>query len=44
VRRDGDLMDTGASALGSTYHAYLALARELGIGAQRVLRLVTAND
>jgi protoporphyrinogen/coproporphyrinogen III oxidase len=31
VRRDGYLIDTGASALGSTYHAYLALARELGI-------------
>src|ERR1700722_14286521 len=31
VRRDGYAIDTGASALGSTYHGYLALARELGI-------------
>lgn len=31
VRRDGYAIDTGASALGSTYHSYLALARELGI-------------
>ncbi|OBI21399.1 hypothetical protein A5712_15365 [Mycobacterium sp. E2327] len=31
VRRDGYAIDTGASALGSTYHGYLELARELGI-------------
>ncbi len=31
VRRDGYAIDTGASALGSTYHSYLALARELGL-------------
>ena len=31
VRRDGYAIDTGASALGSTYHSYLALAGELGI-------------
>ncbi len=31
VRRDGYAIDTGASALGSTYHGYLALARELGV-------------
>lgn len=31
VRRDGYAIDTGASALGSTYHSYLALARELDI-------------
>jgi oxygen-dependent protoporphyrinogen oxidase len=31
VRRDGYAIDTGASALGSTYHSYLALARELGV-------------
>jgi oxygen-dependent protoporphyrinogen oxidase len=31
VRRDGYAMDTGASALGSTYHSYIALARELGV-------------
>jgi oxygen-dependent protoporphyrinogen oxidase len=31
VRRDGYAIDTGASALGSTYHSYLGLARELGI-------------
>jgi protoporphyrinogen/coproporphyrinogen III oxidase len=31
VRRDGYAIDTGASALGSTYHSYLGLARELGL-------------
>jgi oxygen-dependent protoporphyrinogen oxidase len=31
VRRDGYAIDTGASALGSTYHSYIALARELGV-------------
>lgn len=31
VRRAGYAIDTGASALGSTYHSYLALARELGV-------------
>ena len=31
MRRDGYAIDTGASALGSTYHSYLALARELGL-------------
>ena len=31
VRRDGYAIDTGASALGSTYHSYVALARELGV-------------
>jgi oxygen-dependent protoporphyrinogen oxidase len=31
VRRDGYAMDTGASALGSTYNSYIALARELGL-------------
>jgi oxygen-dependent protoporphyrinogen oxidase len=31
VRLDGYAIDTGASALGSTYHSYLALARELGV-------------
>lgn len=31
VRRDGYAIDTGASALGSTYHSYLSLARELDI-------------
>jgi oxygen-dependent protoporphyrinogen oxidase len=31
VRRDGYAIDIGASALGSTYRSYLALARELGI-------------
>jgi protoporphyrinogen/coproporphyrinogen III oxidase len=31
VRRNGYAIDTGASALGSTYHSYLALARELGL-------------
>lgn len=31
VRRNGYAIDTGASALGSTYHSYLSLARELGI-------------
>jgi oxygen-dependent protoporphyrinogen oxidase len=35
VRRDGYAIDTGASALGSTYHSYLALARELGIEMRR---------
>jgi oxygen-dependent protoporphyrinogen oxidase len=31
VRHNGYAIDTGASALGSTYHAYIGLARELGI-------------
>ena len=31
VRENGYAMDTGASALGSTYHGYLALAAELGV-------------
>jgi oxygen-dependent protoporphyrinogen oxidase len=31
VRTDGYAIDTGASALGSTYHSYIALARELGV-------------
>jgi len=31
VRADGYAIDTGASALGSTYHSYIALARELGV-------------
>lgn len=31
VRAGGYAMDVGASALGSTYHAYLALAEELGV-------------
>src|SRR5262249_24185124 len=31
VRRDGYAIDTGASALGSTYHSYMSLAREVGI-------------
>ncbi|MCX2930050.1 FAD-dependent oxidoreductase [Mycobacterium sp. CVI_P3] len=31
VRARGYAMDTGASALGSTYHGYLALAAELGV-------------
>jgi protoporphyrinogen/coproporphyrinogen III oxidase len=31
VRRDGYAIDTGASALGSTYQSYMSLARELGI-------------
>jgi oxygen-dependent protoporphyrinogen oxidase len=31
LRADGYAMDTGASALGSTYHGYLALAEELGV-------------
>ncbi|MBB3600589.1 oxygen-dependent protoporphyrinogen oxidase [Mycolicibacterium sp. BK556] len=31
VRDRGFSMDTGASALGSTYHGYLALAAELGV-------------
>jgi protoporphyrinogen/coproporphyrinogen III oxidase len=30
-RTDGYAVDTGASALGSTYHSYIALARELGV-------------
>jgi protoporphyrinogen/coproporphyrinogen III oxidase len=30
-RADGYAIDTGASALGSTYHSYIALARELGV-------------
>lgn len=32
VRKDGFAVDTGATALGSTYHSYLALAEELGVG------------
>ncbi|MCV7102836.1 protoporphyrinogen/coproporphyrinogen oxidase [Mycobacterium palustre] len=35
VRRDGYAIDTGASALGSTYHSYLELARALGIEMRR---------
>jgi protoporphyrinogen/coproporphyrinogen III oxidase len=35
VRRDGYAIDTGASALGSTYHSYLALTRELGLEMRR---------
>ncbi|CDO90268.1 hypothetical protein AWC29_26500 [Mycobacterium triplex] len=35
LRRDGYAIDTGASALGSTYHSYLALARELGVEMRR---------
>ena len=35
VRRDGYAIDTGALALGSTYHGYLALARELGVEMRR---------
>jgi protoporphyrinogen/coproporphyrinogen III oxidase len=35
VRRDGYAIDTGASALGSTYHGYLALARELNVEMRR---------
>lgn len=31
VRRDGYIMDTGASAIGASYTAYLALAEELGL-------------
>jgi protoporphyrinogen/coproporphyrinogen III oxidase len=31
VRTDGYAIDTGASALGSTYHSYNALAKELGV-------------
>jgi oxygen-dependent protoporphyrinogen oxidase len=31
VRSGGYAVDTGASALGSTYHSYLQLARELGV-------------
>jgi oxygen-dependent protoporphyrinogen oxidase len=31
VRTDGYAIDTGASALGSTYHSYIALASELGV-------------
>lgn len=31
VRTDGYAIDTGASALGSTYHSYIELARELGV-------------
>jgi protoporphyrinogen oxidase len=30
VRSDGYSIDTGASALGSTYHSYIDLADELG--------------
>jgi protoporphyrinogen/coproporphyrinogen III oxidase len=35
VRRDGYAIDTGASALGSTYHSYIALAGEVGIELRR---------
>jgi oxygen-dependent protoporphyrinogen oxidase len=31
VCSDGYAIDTGASALGSTYHSYIALAKELGV-------------
>lgn len=31
VRSDGYAIDTGASALGSTYHSYIELAGELGV-------------
>lgn len=31
VRSDGYAIDTGASALGSTYHSYIELADELGV-------------
>jgi protoporphyrinogen/coproporphyrinogen III oxidase len=31
VRSDGYAIDTGASALGSTYHSYNSLAKELGV-------------